>query len=153
MNYRITINDDNDVAVIDAEAISAESVIFIMGDLLRDARTTPAPEQVEETDEEKPAPVQPAGKGKKARKTTTCPICGKQGHIRKTCPKRPVGGTTTTPSKPGVKKLNEDQFDELKHLQSIGDLSSKDFAFDNDVPIGEVNRAISARIFEDHVDA
>jgi hypothetical protein len=82
----------------------------------------------------------------KKKGTKVCENCGKPGHIAKTCKFEPAGAAARTF---GDKQLmTEDQFDELKHLQSIGDLSSKEFADDRGIAIAEVNRAIAARNFE-----
>ena len=90
----------------------------------------------------KRAPRQPKPVTKKGAKV--CKKCGKPGHMAKTC----TTSTVATPTFGDKALLTEDQFDELKHLQSIGDLISKDFAFDRDLALSEVNRAIMSRNYE-----
>jgi len=90
----------------------------------------------------KRAPRAPKPTPKKGAKV--CKKCGKPGHMAKTC----TTPTAATPTFGDKALLTEDQFDELKHLQSIGDLISKDFAFDRDLALSEVNRAIMSRNYE-----
>jgi hypothetical protein len=48
--------------------------------------------------------------------------------------------------------LTADEFDELKYLQQIGDLSSKQFAETKRVPLAQVNRAIASASYEDYLN-
>jgi hypothetical protein len=82
------------------------------------------------------------------KRTVTCKKCGKTGHIAKTCT-APAAGAATFGDK---HLLDEDQFDALKHLQSIGELISKDFALDHELPLAQVNRAIACRNFEEYLN-
>jgi hypothetical protein len=100
--------------------------------------------------------VQPAGRQPKEsveeigkKKGNKCGKCGKRGHNAKTCPTAHTN-TVQPPAFGDKTKLDEDQFDDLKHRQSIGDLISKDFAADNSLALSEVNRAIASRNFEEY---
>jgi hypothetical protein len=85
-----------------------------------------------------------AVKTHQGKRTVTCKKCGKTGHIAKTC----TGPSAAAPTFGDKAHLTEDQFDELKHIQSIGELISKDFAFEKDLALSEVNRAITSRNYE-----
>lgn len=91
-----------------------------------------------------------AAKPQNGKRTVTCKKCGKQGHQAKTC--NAAAPAVVMPTFGDKHLLTEDQFDELKHLQSIGDLISKDFAAHHDVPVAQVNRAIACRNFEEYVN-
>jgi hypothetical protein len=97
---------------------------------------------------EKPAKRAPrAPKPTPKKGTKVCKNCGKPGHMAKTCNRPPVIESKTEEAQ----KLDEDQFDALKHLQSIGDLISKDFAHDYELPLAQVNRAIASRNYEEYI--
>jgi hypothetical protein len=89
-----------------------------------------------------------AVKTHQGKRTVTCKKCGKTGHIAKTC----TAPDTAAPTFGDKHLLDEDQFDALKHLQSIGDLISKDFAIDHGLPLAQVNRAIACRNFEEYLN-
>jgi hypothetical protein len=90
--------------------------------------------------------TRPEQKTGKKKGTKVCKNCGRPGHLAKTCKAVPAPAATTTF---GDKQLmTEDQFDDLKHLQSVGDLISKEFAAENSLPLSEVNRAIGTRNYE-----
>jgi hypothetical protein len=94
---------------------------------------------------EKPAERAPrAAKPAHKKGAKVCKKCGKPGHMAKTC----TTPTAAAPTFGDKAHLTEDQFDELKHIQSIGELISKDFALDRDLALSEVNRAITSRNFE-----
>jgi hypothetical protein len=89
-----------------------------------------------------------AAKTHSGKRTVTCKKCGKTGHIAKTC----TAPAAAAPTFGDKHLLDEDQFDALKHLQSIGDLISKDFAIDHGLPLAQVNRAIACRNFEEYLN-
>jgi len=90
------------------------------------------------------SPKQNTSKTPPKRNAKVCKKCGKPGHMAKTC----TAPTAATPTFGDKALLTEDQFDELKHIQSIGELISKDFAFERDLALSEVNRAITSRNYE-----
>jgi hypothetical protein len=99
------------------------------------------------------APKAKAAKSKDAKthqgkRTVTCKKCGKTGHIAKTC----TAPATAAPTFGDKHLLDEDQFDALKHLQSIGELISKDFAQEHGLLLAQVNRAIACRNFEEYLN-
>ena len=98
-----------------------------------------------EFDEEPERATAPSAK-RKARK---CGQCGKPGHIARHC--IGVGLKPAASVEVSGQPLTEDEFDEVKHLQKIGDLSSRDFAEERGVSLAEVNKAIQARSFKDYI--
>jgi hypothetical protein len=98
--------------------------------------------EASEAEHDEPAPT--PGK----RKPRKCGQCGKPGHIARHC--TGIGARAAAPIEVSGQPLAEDEFDEMKHLQKIGDLSSRDFAEDRGVSLAEVNRAIGCRNFEEY---
>jgi hypothetical protein len=91
------------------------------------------------------------GKAKRVKGTRVCKVCGKPGHMAKTCPTA-RGAAPIPRTEPKSRRLTEDQFDQLKHLQAIGDLSSHEFAAESGTALSEVNRAITSRSYEEYCD-
>lgn len=98
---------------------------------------------------DKPRKQGAPGRKKGAR---TCKECGKPGHIAKTCPVN-RGAAPVSRFNQSVARLTEDQFDELKQLQLIGELSSLEFSVEHSIDLGEVNRAITSRTFNDYMNS
>ena len=90
-------------------------------------------------------------KEKKGKKRSACSKCGTPGHNAKTCPSA-RGAAPIPRADTETQRLTEDQFDELKHLQETGDLSSRQFSQERGLPLAEVNRAITARSYEEYSD-
>ncbi|CCD89877.1 protein of unknown function [Bradyrhizobium sp. ORS 285] len=106
----------------------------------------------------KPGPQKPQKAGPGG--WTPKPCCGSKGaRHKKGCPAasgpapRKSASLPSTPLREEdeeVKPLTEDQFDELKHLQEIGDLSSRAFAQQNGLALSEVNKAITSRSYREY---
>lgn len=70
--------------------------------------------------------------------------------MAKTCP-TDSGVLHTHRVEANATRLTEDQFDEVKHLQQTGELSSLTYSIENEVPIAEVNRAVTSRNYREYV--
>src|SRR5277367_4663850 len=144
MTYTLMIAKDGEM-IAEREA-TPDMVIALLAEM---ATNNPTPQlEVAATHIETSGP-----KKSRSRKETVvtrtkgakvCKKCGKPGHMAKTC----TAPTAATPTFGDKALLTEDQFDELKHIQSIGELISKDFAFERDLALSEVNRAITSRNYE-----
>jgi hypothetical protein len=114
------------------------------------------PEPTEVVEEETPVLITPKPGKQKQRKVRACSGCGKPGHSVTTCEKTKMSDQkirdTFGSSDDDVsgQPLGEDDFNDLKYLQKIGDLSSKSFAEDRGVSLTEVNKAIRARNFREY---
>src|SRR5271170_3813854 len=150
MTYTLMIAKDGEM-IAEREA-TPDMVIALLAEM---ATNNPTPQlEVAATHIETSGP-----KKSRSRKETVvtrtkgakvCKKCGKPGHMAKTC--TAPAPAPATPTFGDKHLLDEDQFDALKHLQSIGDLISKDFALDHDLPLAQVNRAISCRNFEEYLN-
>ena len=139
-------NDDGDTLL--ERELTHEQALAVLITLPNQTPTVPEPEK--EVDE--PVTIQsPKTKGKKGK--NKCSICGVRGHTSRSC-KASSQKESASPSKqesaPNAEPMTEDQFDFLKHLQKIGDLSSKDFAANEGLALSEVNRAITCRNYHEY---
>ncbi len=153
--YSLVVIDEGGNIIVD-HRITPDQAVEILGEALAAKQAPTAPEAPVSAPSRKVGrPRKDANraakttKEKKGKKRSACSKCGTPGHNAKTCPS--VRDAAPIP-RAETRRLTEDQFDELKHLQETGDLSSRQFAQERGLPLAEVNRAITARSYEEYSD-
>jgi hypothetical protein len=140
--YSLIIVDDDGNIVID-HPLTPDAAVKIIADALAN-KIEP---KTESEPEPEPVPVARSSNAP-AKKKNKCGLCGKRGHTARRCDAQ-VSGKADEADRGTL--LTEDQFDDLKQLQKLGDLSSsKDFADNHGLPIAQVNRAINSRTFDEY---
>jgi hypothetical protein len=130
-SYTLLVTDDDGNSVVDHELTPDQAVTILVRALAEAQFEREAPETVKPVNE----------KPKKKRKQRTCSVCGKPGHIAKTCP-----GDETSKSDP----LTEEGFATLKGVQLAPEFHSKDFAQAHGVSVAEVNRAALSGSYDEY---
>src|SRR5690242_20297640 len=142
INYNLLGVDEPGEAALDIE-ISPERAALIFADIHDEHIATPAPQ--DEPREERMPVIRRNKHGRRK-----CGQCGRPGHTARTCQQK----QTSAPRQadPSRELLTEDQFDDIKHLKSTGELSSLEYARENGVSLAEVNKAVMSRNYDEYTE-